>query len=106
MVKPAAFLPNPRNDETSVFRHCGEPLSELWDLGGEYIRDGRSLHGVAIVTAKVVRAASLDVAASEPPPRHANIINWPAFNADPELTKAERKKFAALIAQHATLERC
>jgi len=28
-VKPAAFMPNPRNGETSVFRHGAEPMDDL-----------------------------------------------------------------------------
>jgi hypothetical protein len=30
MVKPAAFLPNPKDHETSVFRHGSEPRDRLW----------------------------------------------------------------------------
>lgn len=101
MVKPAAFLPNPANRETSVFRHGSEPRAGLLEIGTTHILGDRTLHGAAICKALHVRAARLEVAAKEPPPRHANIIGWPWSEADPELAKAERKELAALIAQHA-----
>ena len=105
MVKPAAFLPNPRDGETSVFRHGSEPRGALWQIAREYAVGDRALRGAAIVKARHVRAALLDVAASEPPPRHANIIGWAWSESDPEMGKAERKEQAALIAQHADLVR-
>jgi hypothetical protein len=100
MVKPAAFLPNPHNGETSVFRHSGEPRSELWEIGRVKLAE-RTFYGAGIVATQVVRDAQLEVEAQEPPPRHANIIDWP-INDDPQLAKAEQKKLAALIAQHAS----
>ena len=35
MAKPAAFLPYPRDRETSVSRHGREPLGGLWAIGLE-----------------------------------------------------------------------
>lgn len=105
MVKPAAFLPNPKNGQTSVFRQGNEPHEALWQIGREQITGERSLHGVAIFKAKHVREVQLDVAAKEPPPRHANIIGWPSVTSDPELEKAKRKDLAIQIAQHAELLR-
>lgn len=105
MVKPAAFLPNPRDGETSVFRHGSEPRDDLWQIAGHYTVGDRTLHGAAIVKTRHIRAANLDVAASEPPARHANIVGWPWSASDPDLGKAERKERAALIAQHADLVR-
>jgi hypothetical protein len=101
MVKPAAFLPNPANRETSVFRHGSEPRAGLVEIGTAHIIGDRTLYGAAICQALHVRVARLEVAAKEPPPRHANIIGWPWSEADPELAKAQRKELAALIAQHA-----
>jgi hypothetical protein len=105
MVKPAAFLPNPRDGETSVFRHGREPRGTLWRIARDYALGERTLHGAAIFKARHVRAALLDVVASEPPPRHAAIVGWAWSASDPELGKAERKERAALIAQHADLVR-
>jgi hypothetical protein len=75
MVKPSAFLPS-ADRETSVFRHDGDPTSELWAMGSQHL-GGRSFHGAAIVKARDVRAISLEVMADEPPPRHAVIKGWP-----------------------------
>lgn len=103
MVKPAAFLPNPKNGETSVFRHGSERLDLLWQIGHEHLVDERRLHGAALFKALRVRDARLEVIAKEPPPRHANIVGWPKSTDDPELAKAGQKLKAAELAQHATL---
>src|SRR5688572_28892131 len=104
MVKPAAFLPNPRDGETSVFRHGVEPQDGLWRIARQYAVGERTLHGAAIVKARRIREVeSLDVVASEPPPRHANVVGWAWSADDPDLGKAERKEQAARIAQHAEL---
>jgi hypothetical protein len=105
MVKPAAFLPNPRNGETSVFRHGSRPRAPLWQIAEGHMSAGRTLHGAAIVKAKHVRAEALEVVAHEPPPRHANIVNWPSSQADPDMAKAARRERAVVIAQHAELVR-
>lgn len=105
MVKPSAFLPNPKNGETSAFRHGSTPQESLWQLGKAHVAGERTLYGAAVVKAEHVRAAQLEVAASEPPERHANIIGWPWSDTDPEMAKAERKERAALVARHAELVR-
>jgi hypothetical protein len=105
MVKPAAFLPNPKNGETSVFRRVGLAHAQLWQIANENMGGNRTVHGVAILNAKHVRLAMLDVVAHEPPPRHANIVNWPSSESDPEIAKAEQKERAAEIAQNAELVR-
>lgn len=105
MVKPAAFLPSPKDQETSVFRHGSEPRDNLWTIGDEYAAGGRNLHGAAICKARHVRDAQLDVMAEEPPPRHAAIRGWPFSEADPELQKAKQKELATLIASKAEMVR-
>ncbi len=104
-VKATAFLPNPKNGETSVFRHGSHPPASLWQIASDHVDATRTLHGAAIVKAKHVRSVQLDVVAQEPPPRHANIVNWPSSQADPDMTKAEQKERAALIARHAEILR-
>lgn len=101
MVKPAAFMPSPKNGETSVFRHGAEPLDELKLIAQKEIGAERRIHGAAIVMAAVVREAGLEIRAKEPPPRHADIIGWKWAGDDPEYGKAEQKELAALIAQKA-----
>jgi hypothetical protein len=101
MVKPSAFLPNPHNRETSVFRHGAEPLEELQLIAQKEVGEQRHIHGAAIVKALVIREVELEVRAKEPPPRHADIIDWPWTKEDPDLNKAKQKELAALIAQKA-----
>jgi hypothetical protein len=105
MAKPASFLPSPSDRETSVFRHGSEPLEEFWAIGDEHAARNRTLHGVAIVNARDVRVALLDVIADEPPPRHAVITCWPWLDNDPELQKALQKQRAISVASKAVLLR-
>jgi hypothetical protein len=104
MVKPSAFLPSTKDHETSVFRHGSEPRAALWAIGNQYITGSRAIHGAAIVKAREVRAATLEVIATEPPPRHAAIRGWPR-NDDPELQKEQRKERTLQIASSAILLR-
>ena len=104
MAKPAAFLPNPKDRETSLSRHGSEPIEHLWTLGVE-AAGNRSLHGAAIFKARVVRAAMLEVIADEPPPRHAVIRGWPWMGNDPELQKAKQLELAIQIARAAEMLR-
>lgn len=100
-VRPAAFLPNPKNGETSVFRHGAEPLDELKRIAQKEVGAERHIHGAAIVKAGVIRMVELEVRAKEPPHRHADIIGWKWSVDDPEIGKAEQKEIATLIAQKA-----
>ena len=105
MAKPSAFLPNPKDGETSIFRHDANSQEALWQIGIERIGTERPLYGAAIFKAKIVRQLELEVTSQEPPPRHANITKWAWLKDDPEFGKAECKERAALIVQHATLLR-
>lgn len=100
MAKPAAFLPNPKDRETSVSRHGHAPLESLWAIGLVAAGD-RTLYGAAIFKARTVREAHLEVMADEPPPRHAAIRSWPWIENDPDLQKAKQKERAILIANAA-----
>lgn len=102
MAKPAAFLPNPKDRETSVFRQGRELREQIWRIGRAHAPGERTLHGAAVLTAHCVRSALLDVRASEPPPRHAAIVGWP-WHEDQELRKAQQKECALLLAQSAEL---
>jgi hypothetical protein len=101
-VKPSAFLPNPANGETSVFRlHRERPTEELRGFALRELGSSRRVRGVAFVKASDVRAVDLEVEACEPPPLHANIAGWPWRKEDREFGKAERKEKALLLAQRA-----
>lgn len=99
-VKAAAFLPSPKDQETSVSRHGGEPAVQLWSIGRQYL-GGQKFYGAAIVKAADVRATLLEVVAKEPPPRHAAIRGWPQVSEDPDLQKAQQKERALQIASKA-----
>lgn len=101
-TKQAAFLPNPKDGRTSVFRHGQEPKASLEAIGNRQIA-GRRVYGAGIVKAGDVRAVELDVESIEPPPRHADIINWPWMKDDREFGKAQRKEMAILLAQKSLL---
>jgi len=102
VVKPGAFLPSPRDGETSVYRHGSEPRAALWSIGEEHVAGKRTIYGAGIIKAAAVRSAELAVLADEPPPRHAAIRNWPWLD-DPELRKAQQKEKAILLASKAIL---
>lgn len=105
MAKPAAFIPSPRDRETSVFRDGTDPIEGLWRIGEQQGAGSRTIYGAAIVKTGEVRAAELDVVAEEPPLRHAAIRSWPWIDDDPELQKAQQKRRAAMIASKAILVR-
>jgi hypothetical protein len=63
---------------------------------GQAAAGTRTLYGAGLVKARAVRESGLQVAAAEPPPRHAVIKGWPWFENDRELQKAKQ----AEIAQH------
>lgn len=97
-VKLSAFLPNPKDGKTSVFRHGAEPQADLIAIANEHIGSNRRVHGVGIIRAEDVRAVQLNVQSQEPPPRHADITNWP-----PRMEKARQKEIAIRLAQRAKL---
>ena len=71
-------------------------------MGQREVGTQRRVHGAAIINAKTVRSAELEVrVGGEPPPRHANIVGWPWHKDDPDFGKAKQKELAALIAQKA-----
>ena len=100
-IKPSAFMPNPKTMDKSVFRYGATNLPAIWQAAKTHLPSS-PIHGVAICLAKSVREAQLEVDASEPPDRHANIVNWPCLGTDPEADKAIWKERALVIASKAT----
>ncbi len=90
-VRYAAFLPNPKNGETSVFRISGISDEEVWDIGNrEVVKDpNRPILGRADISASVVVAKGLEVSPSVPPERHANIVGWPTEKSKQKLIAIE-----------------
>jgi hypothetical protein len=78
-VKYAAFMPNLRNGETSVFRISDLSDVEVWAIGDDTVATlrERPILGRADITASLVMANKLNLVPDEPPPRHANIVGWP-----------------------------
>lgn len=102
--KAAALLPNPKHRNASVFR--GDDIPLLRQRFETARTDGRQAKAVAIIRTAVVREVGLDVTAAEPPPAHANIVNWPWFEADPEFQKARQLELAGRLAGDSRLVRC
>ncbi|VAX29663.1 hypothetical protein MNBD_NITROSPIRAE03-85, partial [hydrothermal vent metagenome] len=78
-VKYAAFMPNPKNGETSVFRTSGISDVEIWQIGEHEVamKRDKPISGRADIKASVVISKNLRILPCEPPERHANIIAWP-----------------------------
>ncbi len=102
VIKAVAYLPNPQYGNTSVYRCEQREMEQVWEIADEQIT-GRTVHGVAFCSASVVRGTGLDVVAEEPPPKHANIVDWPCDQNDPKMSKSSQMELAAVIASQATL---
>jgi hypothetical protein len=102
MAKPAAFTPNPKHRNTSVFR-IGIDLENAKKTWNENATGERTLKAIAFCKASDVRNALLDVVAAEPPSCHANIERWPWLESDPELQRARQKELAAQIASQTSV---
>ena len=101
--KPSAFLPSPKDRETSVFRLDPEGRDELWETGDTQVASsGRTCKGAAFVKANSVREIHLAVRSSEPPPKHAVIEGWPWHDADPDLQRAQQRQLALALASKAS----
>lgn len=103
-VKHQAFLPAPLSDKiprlgTPVFRHPEEPKEAVRELGLVVLGNRpNKLHGAAVVSAKSVRQASLEIEGDEPPVRHALILGWAMVDTDPETQKARNMDLAIALA--------
>lgn len=93
-LKPVAFLPreSPKGrTELSVFRIDGLKAGEIWNLARRHILPaGRNLHGRADLTAHQVETTepALRLEMDEVPPRHGNVVSWPA-ERDEQLALAQ-----------------
>lgn len=103
MVKPLGYMPGPMDGNTSVFRQAAEPTHSIWQTADRVLGTKRLAKAAGLLTAADVRRATLEVIASEPPPLHADITQWPEVADDPDATRARRKELALLLAQAATL---
>jgi len=90
-VRYAAFMPNPKNGETSVYRISGISGREVWEIGDRKVGPKRDkpILGRADIGASFVITRGLNVVPSEPPIRHANIIGWPEQKSEQRLVAIE-----------------
>lgn len=100
VVKPPAFIPNPKDGRLSVARHSTQPVEEAERMAKEEFNLPHAV-GVALLPAHAFREEGLDFDADDTPPRHANVVGWPWRREDPEYAKSERKLIAATLAQKA-----
>jgi len=100
-VKPEAFLPNPTDLKTSVFRVKGLSDAQVCALGETMIATPlrKTLYGSGQLAVTEVEGVGLRVEPDDKPARHANISGWP-----PE--KSERLSLAQQLAALATLRLC
>lgn len=104
-VKPAAYLPNPENGDTSVFCVSGLGQDQVWDVAEEYVVPVRCqpVKARADITAAAVLEQGLSINRDDTPPRHANIRHWPG-GANPSLEeKAKQKQIAQCLAEKSEL---
>jgi hypothetical protein len=97
-VKPHALHPAPADHKTSVFRVQGLIESEIWSLGDEHVGlpSGNELHARAELSVEQVTDIGLRVESTEPPPRHANIVDWPV-EKDEWMLKAQELAAVATL---------
>jgi len=62
-----------------VFRLQELTESQIWSLGDRYVASpfGKDLRARAELSVAQIIEVGLQVEPAEPPPRHANITNWP-----------------------------
>ena len=97
-VKYAAFIPNPKNMETSVFRITGISDEQVWLIGEREVatKRGKPVLGRADIKVYDVVSQDLKVYSAEPPERHANITGWPKEKSAQKLIAiklAEKARF-------------
>ena len=90
-VRYAAFMPNPKNGETSVYRISGISDREVWEIGDREVglKRDKPILGRADICASFVITKGLNLVPSEPPIRHANIIGWPQEKSEQKLVALE-----------------
>jgi hypothetical protein len=97
-LRHAAFMPDKKNRETSVFRISGVSEEQIWHIASEVatIRN-KQLFGRADILASKVFSKELQVVPKEPPPNHANIVGWPD---DPSLSLSIAQELADEATPH------
>lgn len=97
-IRYTAFLPNPLDNQSSVFRISGILEPEIWNLADLYVTPNQSstLKGRADINSENILKTGLRIMPKEPPYRHANIFNWTADKSKNKLIALELEKLAVL----------
>ncbi len=97
-VKPRAVHPGP-DHKTSVFRVAGLDDDAIWELGDVEVASRRQkpLKVRAEFQVRDLTELNLRLEDDSPPPRHANIVDWPS-------EKSAWMKTALELAAKATLQ--
>lgn len=118
-LRPNAWLPHP-TVELSVFRTAGWAEAQIVEQGERVAaeREGKHrdaallqgreypadkvtfrYHGRGEILANKVRSIGLGVVPKEPPPRHADIVNWPPLTGNRKHDEAAQMVFAIKLQQ-------
>ena len=99
-VKHQAFLPA-KDGDTSVFCITGLTHADVWNIADSYVVPVRlkPVKGSAEIISNDALEHNLTVTLSEPPPKHANISNWPGGLQPTDEDKARRKQIAQRLAE-------
>lgn len=98
-VKYPAFLPSPKNGETSVFRTSGLAETKIWQIGSNIGKNRKTPVSVLVradLEAGHVYTSGLKINPDKKPSLHANIIGWPS-------EKSAQKLLAMMLADKARL---
>jgi hypothetical protein len=96
-IKHNAFMPA-ADGKTSIFRTKGLEEGDTWAIGEEVAaKRSQTLHARGDIVAADVFKAKLRIVPSEPPPRHANIEDWPAEKSAQKLIAIDLAETAKLV---------
>lgn len=95
-VKYSVFIP-PSNRLLSVFRIVGLSEAEVWEIGNAVSTErGLTLLARADIKVSSVTKTDLEIDADDIPPRHTNIVGWPAEDSEIKLRAMELAEKAQL----------
>ncbi|NJK90502.1 MAG: hypothetical protein HC904_00925 [Blastochloris sp.] len=113
-LRPNSWIPHP-SVELSVFRIEGwqeeqviaqgekvasereaKHRNKILGEGKEYPEDKTTFryHGRGEIIAREVRSVGLEVLPKEPPPRHADVVNWPPLTGNKKHDESSQMAFA------------
>ncbi len=97
-VKYTAFLPSPKDNQTSVFRVSGLSKIEIWNIAYCDVtpNQNNTIKGRADVNSDDLSSNQLKFFPKEPPYRHANISCWTHEKSKNKLIAKELEKKAIL----------